>query len=225
MPTTAASATRSVVWRNPVGRRKRAGLAVKRSLDVVAASALLLILFPVMFLIGVLVAVTSPGGPLFVQERVGRDAKNFRLYKFRTMREGTYEEVMSDPDLRAQYEANDFKLANTDRHITPIGSFLRKASLDELPQLWNVLRGDMSLVGVRPLLRHELAQRPPFDQVLYSTARPGLTGLWQVGGRSDVTGTDRIALDRTYIEDWGLLNDAKILCRTPLAVVRVERTR
>lgn len=178
-----------------------------------------------MLIVGISVLATSRGGALFVQERVGKGGDTFRLYKFRTMRDGTFEEVMSDPELRSQYESNNFKLTDTDRHITPVGMFLRRASLDELPQLFNILRGDMSLVGIRPLVPDEFAQRPPLDRLLYETARPGLTGLWQVGGRSDVTGHDRLVLDRSYVEDWSLWADARIFLRTPFALLRVDRTK
>jgi lipopolysaccharide/colanic/teichoic acid biosynthesis glycosyltransferase len=159
---------------------------------------------------------------IFKQARVGRNGELFEVYKFRTMRNGTHREVLDDAAARKAYRDNDFKLRPDDPRITAIGRLLRKTSLDELPQLVNVLRGNMSIVGVRPLLEEEVALRPDYDQQLYRTMRPGMTGLWQVEGRSTVQKEDRLHLDRRYIEDWSVLGDIKILARTPYALLRIH---
>ena len=138
-------------------------------------------------------------------------------------RVGTHEEILGDATSRAAYESNGWKLDRDDPRITRIGRWLRRTSLDELPQLLNVLAGDMSLVGVRPLLVDELARRPVYDQELYSSMRPGMTGLWQVGGRSTLDDVDRLELDRSYIECWSLRGDVALLARTPVAVLQVSQ--
>lgn len=196
----------------------------KRALDIVVAGGGLLVLWPVMLLIAAVVVSTSRGGALFAHERIGRNGRAFKLYKFRSMRAGTAERVQNDPELRARYEANNFKLDAKSGAITRVGRFLRKSSLDELPQLWNVLVGNMSLVGVRPLVADELAARKMHDQRLYMSLAPGLTGLWQVEGRSSIVGVERVELDRRYVEQWSFWNDVRILARTPLAVLRPANT-
>jgi exopolysaccharide production protein ExoY len=163
--------------------------------------------------------VTSHGPAIFRQSRVGLGAQSFEVLKFRTMDDGTHDHVLNDPDLRRSYETNDFKLPSDDPRITRVGRFLRRTSLDELPQLVNVLRGQMSLVGVRPLLPQELQIRSRHDRELYAHHRPGLTGLWQIEGRSTVGDSDRIELDRRYLEGWSVRSNVKILLRTPRAVL------
>ncbi|WP_395156886.1 sugar transferase [Ilumatobacter sp.] len=192
---------------------------ISRAIDVVAATILLVVSAPVMAVIALLVKLTSPGPAIFRQQRVGLGGELFEVLKFRTMANGTHAAVLDDPELRALYELNDFKLASDDPRITKIGRFLRRTSLDELPQLVNVLRGQMSLVGVRPLLQNELELRSRHDRDLYVHHRPGLTGLWQIEGRSSVGATDRIKLDRSYLENWSVRSNVKILLRTPRAVL------
>lgn len=204
-------------------RPPRWKLAVKRVADVVVAATLLVVLAPLMLFIGLLVKATSRGPVLFKHERVGKGGVTFRLWKFRTMAVGTHERIWGDEQRRAEFMANGFKLPAGSTEITKVGRLLRKTSLDELPQLWNVLRGDMSLVGVRPLVPIEVADRSESDQQLYTAMRPGVTGLWQVEGRSLVQHDDRCGLDREYVATWGLANDTSILLRTPFAVLRTEQ--
>lgn len=194
----------------------------KRGIDLVGASAMLLLSFPVIGISAVLVRVISPGPAIYSQWRHGRDGRAFRAYKIRTMRTDA-EEILgmlrhTDAGIAEEWELYGC-LADDPRVIPYIGGWLRKSSLDELPQLLNVLRGEMSLVGPRPLPL-EVAQRLPADQVhLRSTVRPGLTGLWQVQGRSDLDLAALLALDRTYVAEWTLRLDLTILLRTPLAVL------
>jgi lipopolysaccharide/colanic/teichoic acid biosynthesis glycosyltransferase len=192
---------------------------VTRGLDLVIATIALLLAAPLMLIIVLAVRVTSEGPAIFRQERVGRDGRPFQVLKFRTMVNGTHLRVAEDPHLRAMYERNDFKLPPDHSHITRLGRLLRKTSLDELPQFFNVIRGQMSVVGVRPLLRHELARRSSYDRDLYVLHRPGLTGLWQVEGRSEIGDGHRIELDRSYLEEWTIASNLKILMRTPWAVL------
>ena len=189
-------------------------------IDVVGSVVLLVVFSPVILVAWILVKFTGPGPVIFRQERVGRGGVHFTVLKFRTMADGTHDEVHADPELRKQYEENDFKLPPDDPRITRIGRWLRKTSLDELPQLVNVLRGEMALVGVRPLEPEQLALRANYDQALYRLHLPALTGLWQVEGRSHVGGENRVELDRTSLEDWGVCANLKLLLRTPLVVVR-----
>lgn len=195
-------------------------LGLSRLGDVVLATIGIVLLLPLALLIAVAVKTTSRGPVFFRQLRVGQDGKLFGVYKFRTMRNGAHVEVMDDEWLRHRYRANDFKLPADDPRITTVGRFLRKTSADEIPQLLNVLVGHMSVVGVRPLLAEELALRPERDQDLYKRFRPGMTGMWQVEGRSTVCGVDRHALDLRYLETWSIRTNALLLIRTPLAVLR-----
>ena len=192
---------------------------VMRLIDVVGAVVLLLVFAPVIVVSSILVKLTGRGPVIFRQERAGRGGESFIVLKFRTMTDGTHERVLSDPELRRQYEENNFKLPADHAHITRIGRWLRKTSLDELPQLVNVLRGEMALVGVRPLKPEELALRDRYDRELYCRHRPSLTGLWQVQGRSAIGGDHRIELDRECLEQWGVRSYVKILLRTPAVVL------
>lgn len=162
----------------------------------------------------------GPGAVFFGHERIGMNGKPFNCWKFRTMvhnsREVLEQLLASDPAARAEWD-KDFKLKN-DPRITRIGVFLRKTSLDEIPQLWNVLKGEMSLVGPRPIIQAELeryAERVDF----YLEARPGLTGLWQVSGRNETTYAERVALDAWYVKNWNLWYDIAILCKTVRTVL------
>ncbi|MBP0604872.1 MULTISPECIES: sugar transferase [Burkholderia] len=200
-----------------VGRVKR---TVKRSFDLVGASVLLVVLAPA--LLGIAWAVRRDGGPvIFGHERVGRNGQRFKCLKFRSM--VTNADVVlkalleRDADARAEW-AREFKLKN-DVRITPIGRLLRKTSLDELPQLLNVLKGDMSLVGPRPIVEAEL-ERYGADVRYYLMAKPGMTGLWQVSGRNDTDYSTRVSLDVSYVRDWSLRRDIGILFRTITVVVR-----
>jgi lipopolysaccharide/colanic/teichoic acid biosynthesis glycosyltransferase len=197
--------------------------AAKRLIDVTVGMLALVVSSPLIVVVAIYVAATSAGPVFYRQQRVGRGGTLFEVVKFRTMRVGTHEEILADPLTRAAYESNGWKLDRDDPRITRVGRWLRRTSLDELPQLLNVLAGDMSLVGVRPILAEELAQRPIYDQQLYSSMRPGMTGLWQVGGRSTLDDVDRFELDRRYVECWSLWGDVVLLARTPAAVLQVAQ--
>ncbi|HTH17763.1 MAG TPA: exopolysaccharide biosynthesis polyprenyl glycosylphosphotransferase [Magnetospirillum sp.] len=202
----------------PPTRQARA--AAKRLFDVVAASSLLVLLAPLMLVLAAMVRID--GGPaLFGHNRVGRGGRSFRCLKFRTMAVNA-EQVLNDmlakdPALAAEWHQNH-KLKD-DPRVTRIGVWLRSSSLDELPQLFNVLRGDMSLVGPRPVTVVEL-DRYAEDRDYYLAVRPGITGLWQVSGRSDVHYGRRTRLDAWYVRNWSIAHDLVILARTVLVVIR-----
>ncbi|MEQ1700437.1 MAG: sugar transferase [Ilumatobacteraceae bacterium] len=197
-------------------------LAIRRCLDVTGATLGLVLTAPLLVVLAVAVALTSRGPILFRQRRIGRDGVPFTMVKFRTMRTGRYEEVLNDPDLWATYVAHDHKLPPHLAGFTPIGQLLRRLNLDELPQLWNVVRGQMSLVGVRPIEASQLALRPAASQQRYCAMRPGLTGLWQVEGRANTNSERRIALDDEYVAQWRLRHDFALLLRTPGAILRMR---
>lgn len=188
----------------------------KRAFDVVASLLALIILFPVFLLTAILVAFSSGLPVTFKQKRVGYQGKPFYIYKFRTMVRNAEEILRSRPDLMEEYQKN-FKIEN-DPRISKIGNFLRKSSLDELPQLVNVLMGHMSLVGPRPIVVPELEKYGDY-QDMYMAMRPGCTGLWQSGGRSATTYEERIALDKEYFERAGLRFDLFIIFRTIVAIL------
>ncbi len=196
-------------------------ILVKRLIDIVCSTALLLLLTPLLALTAILIKLTSPGPVLFVQKRIGLNKRVFEIFKFRTM-------VVDAEDRLAQLEHRNevsgpvFKIKH-DPRVTPVGKFLRKTSIDELPQLFNVLKGDMSLVGPRPLqLRdYELfTQAGPDWQRCRFSVRPGITCLWQVNGRSSIPFEQWMELDLQYVRGWSLWLDLQILAKTIPAVLR-----
>ena len=194
-------------------------LPVKRAIDIVVSAMAIAILTPVFVTVAVLVMLTSPGPVFFTQERYGQHKRRFRLYKFRSMRIDAEEVLQRDPELFAEYRANHFKLPeHRDPRLTPIGLFIRKASLDELPQLWNVLRGDMSLIGPRPIVPAEIEHYGPFASLLLAL-KPGLAGAWVVHGRSTVGYPRRAEIELSYVRQWSLLHDLSIFLRTIPAVL------
>lgn len=188
---------------------------VKNVFDRLVAAALLVLLAPALAGLAVAVRLTSPGPALFRQTRVGRDGRLFTIVKFRTMRRGSEQQKVT---LVSDRDGLLFKLRN-DPRVTPLGSLMRRHSLDELPQLLNVVRGHMSLVGPRPPLPEEVA-RYGDDVRRRLLVRPGLTGLWQVSGRSDLSWEESVRLDLRYVENWSLTLDLQILWKTWSAVAR-----
>jgi len=190
---------------------------LKRTVDVAVSAVGLTLMSPVFALIAVLIRVDSSGPAIFVQRRIGRHGRVFNVYKFRTMIDGAHE-VRAQFEKMNEYAEGLFKI-KVDPRLTRFGRFLRRFSLDELPQLWNVLRGEMSLVGPRPALPEEV-EAYETRMMRRLVVRPGMTGLWQVSGRNDLTYEDYVRLDLTYAQNWGLILDAYIMLRTLSAVVR-----
>lgn len=211
-------------------KKKRALLGVKRLIDILGGSLLLLLALPLLLIIAVAVKMTSEGPVLFQQPRIGQYGRRFTFLKFRSMY------VNNDQSAHKEYvrkliagnaervsvsgnEQGVYKLAN-DRRITPLGKFLRRSSLDELPQFLNVIRGDMSLVGPRPPVPYELASYQTWHRRRLLLVKPGITGLWQVKGRSRVTFEDMVRLDLQYATAWSPWLDIKIMLLTPGAVIK-----
>jgi undecaprenyl-phosphate galactose phosphotransferase len=194
---------------------------IKRGFDLVAASALLLAAAPFFAVIAWRIRREGDGPIFYGHARIGQGGQPFVCYKFRSMVANADEMLArileSDPKARAEWEA-DHKLHN-DPRITKIGRWLRKTSLDELPQLWNVLRGEMSLVGPRPIVKDELA-RYGKHLVYYTESKPGMTGLWQISGRSNLDYRRRVALDCWYTKNWTIWYDIIILLKTAKVVLR-----
>ena len=217
-----------VFFESPARRRKpqeRARAAAKRALDVVGSSALLLAFSPVFLCISILVKLTSRGPVFFRQQRIGEGGRPFMMIKFRTM------QVNADERIHQQYvesfinssgalveKSVVFKLVD-DPRVTRIGHFLRRSSLDEFPQFWNVLKGEMSLVGPRPALPYEVASYKGWHRRRLFEAKPGITGLWQVTGRSRTTFDEMVRLDLRYAKNHSLWTDLRILLATPKAVL------
>ncbi len=197
--------------------------AVKRALDLTIALTIGLILAPILLVIALLVKLTSKGPILFGHTRLGQDGRVFKAWKFRTMITGAdkvlEEHLAKHPELQAEW-AKDQKLRR-DPRITMMGRLFRKTSLDELPQLWNVLRGEMSMVGPRPIVSSEIRKYGD-DYWLYSSVKPGITGLWQVSGRNNTTYEERVALDAYYVRNWSPWLDAYLLLRTVKTVLFAE---
>jgi exopolysaccharide production protein ExoY len=194
----------------------------KRLLDLVLVAMALPFAAPLMFFIAVLIKMADNGSVFYRHQRIGRFERAFDCLKFRTMIEDgekvLEEHLRHNPD--AQEEWNETRKLRNDPRILPgIGSFLRKTSLDELPQLLNVLRGEMSLVGPRPIVQQELAYYGR-HAVLYVSVRPGITGLWQISGRSDTTYEERVRLDAEYVRTCSIRADLSILLRTAFVVAR-----
>jgi undecaprenyl-phosphate galactose phosphotransferase len=200
--------------------REPAGRFSKRLFDIVSTALLIALLSPLLLVIAWLAR--RDGGPVvFGHRRIGAYGQTFKCWKFRTMvpnAEHVLRELLAtDPSARAEWE-RDFKLKN-DPRITPVGRFLRVTSLDELPQLFNVLAGDMSLVGPRPIVADEVKRYgAAFHD--YARCRPGITGVWQISGRNDVGYRERVELDQNYSRHWSFMRDLAVLFRTPFAVFR-----
>lgn len=201
---------------------------MKRGFDLLLASTLILLLAPVLLICAVLILYNSPGPALFRQKRVGAQGREFTCFKFRSMC------TDADPAIHQQYAESFIRgVAETQSHagnalfkivsdprVTSVGRWLRRTSLDELPQLFNVVRGEMSLVGPRPPIRYELEHYRP-EQLRRLAVKPGMTGLWQVSGRSQTTFDEMVALDLAYIEVASFLTDLRILLRTiPVVLLR-----
>ncbi len=196
---------------------------VKRTADILISGISLIILSPVFLLIYVMIKLDSEGKVIFSQMRIGKDGKQFKLYKFRTMVPNADDKLKdilaNNEEAKKEYEINK-KLKN-DPRITKIGNFLRKTSLDELPQLVNVLKGEMSIIGPRPYLpREKDDMKAYYNSIIQS--KPGITGLWQVSGRSNTTFDERLKIDLEYNDEKSLKQDCRILIKTISVILKRE---
>ena len=196
---------------------------LKRTVDITASAAALLLLSPVFLVTSLAIRKDSDGPAMFTQKRIGKDGKLFEIYKFRTMvpdaDKKLFELLDKDEKAREEYKVNK-KLKN-DPRITKVGNFLRKTSIDELPQLINVLKGDMSLVGPRPYLPREKEDMGDYYNTIIES-KPGITGLWQVSGRSNTTFEDRLEFDKEYTENKGFFYDMGLLTKTVGVVIHKD---
>jgi exopolysaccharide biosynthesis polyprenyl glycosylphosphotransferase len=191
---------------------------IKRALDVVVAAVLLILLFPIFFCVVIAVKLSSPGPVFFLQDRIGLNKRRFKIWKFRTM-VADAEKLRVELEKQNEMQGPAFKIRN-DPRITPLGKWLRRTSIDELPQLWNVLRGDMSLVGPRPLPVRDYEGFNEDWQRRRFSIKPGITCLWQVNGRSAISFDQWMLLDLQYLDEWSLWLDLKILAKTLPAVLK-----
>jgi exopolysaccharide production protein ExoY len=192
----------------------------KRAFDVLCAAVALIVISPLLALVALSVKCSSPGPVFFLQERIGRGGRRFYCYKFRTMVADADEQLqlLLARSETARAEWGSAEKLKRDPRVTGVGQMLRLSSMDELPQLINVLRGDMSLVGPRPIVEKEISRyRERYYD--YLRARPGITGLWQVSGRNDVSYETRTELDQRYVRNWSMLADIVILLRTVAVVL------
>ncbi len=200
----------------------------KRTVDIVGASILAIVFFPICFVTAVAIKLETEG-PILADtpQRVGKNGKLFKLFKFRSMIVNAHEKLRKDPkfaSLYSEYKKNSYKLPD-DPRVTQVGRFIRKHSLDEIPQLLNVFRGDMSLVGPRPYYPDELVEQQrkyPHTRKLVKvvlSAKPGMTGYWQVSGRSEVNFDKRIKMDADYVERRSVMLDVIILLKSPWAMI------
>jgi Undecaprenyl-phosphate galactose phosphotransferase WbaP len=196
---------------------------IKRWIDVAFVVLITPVLIPLMLLVAAIVKLSSPGPVFYSHRRIRRNGEFFSMWKFRTMCQNSAEVLelylQRHPEARAEW--NKTHKLRHDPRITPVGSFLRRYSLDELPQMWNVLTGQMSLVGPRPIVAAEVEKYGDCFPC-YCRVKPGLTGLWQVSGRSTLTYPERVALDCRYVETWSLLCDLVILIKTFPSVINQD---
>ena len=201
-------------------RIKKSGL--KRAMDLAVAWPLVVFIGPLLMIVYALIKIFDPGPALFTQLRVGKDGKTFTVYKFRTMRVDAQQRLQAllDADPVAAAEWQKYEKLKEDPRVTVLGKFLRKSSIDELPQLLNILKGEMSIVGPRPVQTSE-TQRYGTDFPFHSACRPGVVGLWQVSGRNKLTYAQRVAYDIEYVQTWTIWADFVILMRAiPVVLLR-----
>lgn len=191
------------------GETMRLSLLFKRIIDIVISAALIIILAPLFIIIGILIKLDSRGPAVFTQERAGLNGMPFKIYKFRTMVQN------------AEKLGSGLSISRNDSRITKVGSFLRDWSLDELPQLFNILKGDMSIIGPRPTLMYQVERYNPVQRTRLNM-KPGVTGWAQVNGRNALRWTERISLDIWYVDNWSLLLDLRILLCTIRVVIKRE---
>ena len=192
----------------------------KRSFDIISATIGLIVLLPLFLVLAILVKLDSKGPIFFSHKRIGKNGKIIGIYKFRSMVSNS-EEVFRNftKEQKEEFEKN-FKL-DDDPRITKVGNFLRKTSLDELPQLLNIIKGDMSVVGPRPIVKAEVEKYGVYADKMFSI-KPGLTGFWQANGRSDTTYEERVQMDMYYIDNRSFLLDIKIILKTVVSVIKKE---
>lgn len=200
--------------------RKKVYLAIKRLIDIIGSLIGIILLSPIYIIIAILIKFDSPGKVVFGHTRKGKGGRDIKVYKFRTMYSNASEIFENfTPEQKEEYYKN-FKLDN-DPRVTKLGGFLRKTSLDEIPQLFNILKGDMTIIGPRPIVEKEISKYGDKAEKLFSVV-PGLAGYWQANGRSDTTYEERVEMDMYYIDNMSFWLDTKILFQTAISVLKGE---
>ena len=200
--------------------RKKVYLAIKRLIDIIGSLIGIILLSPIYIIIAILIKFDSPGKIVFGHTRKGKGGKDIKVYKFRTMYSNANEIFESFTSEQKEEYYKNFKLDN-DPRVTKLGGFLRKTSLDELPQLFNILKGDMTIIGPRPIVEKEISKYGDKAEKLFSVV-PGLAGYWQANGRSDTTYEERVEMDMYYIDNKSILLDIKIMFKTVISVIKKE---
>lgn len=200
--------------------RKKVYLAIKRLIDIIGSLIGIILLSPIYIIIAILIKFDSPGKIVFGHTRKGKGGKDIKVYKFRTMYSNANEIFESFTSKQKEEYYKNFKLDN-DPRVTKLGGFLRKTSLDELPQLFNILKGDMTIIGPRPIVEKEISKYGDKAEKLFSVV-PGLAGYWQANGRSDTTYEERVEMDMYYIDNMSFYLDVKILFQTAISVLKGE---
>ena len=200
--------------------RKKVYLAIKRLIDIIGSLIGIILLSPIYIIIAILIKFDSPGKIVFGHTRKGKGGKDIKVYKFRTMYSNANEIFESFTSEQKEEYSKNFKLDN-DPRVTKLGGFLRKTSLDELPQLFNILKGDMTIIGPRPIVEKEISKYGNKAEKLFSVV-PGLAGYWQANGRSDTTYEERVEMDMYYIDNMSFYLDVKILFQTAISVLKGE---
>lgn len=201
-------------------RERRIYRFISRVIDIIASILLIVLLSPIFLAVAGIIYLSNGGPVLFRQQRLGKNGKRFEILKFRTMRKDAEIILREDKELYQKYLDNDYKLpAGKDPRLVKFGSFLRKSSLDEIPQLFCVIKGSMSLVGPRPIVPNEIERYKGYERDFLSV-KPGITGLWQVSGRSEIEYPQRKFLDLLYVENQSLFMDFKIIFKTIYAVIK-----
>lgn len=196
---------------------------VKRILDIVLASIGLVVLSPFFLLVGIIIKIDSKGPVFFAHDRIGKNGKPFKMYKFRTMHKNAQEMIKDFTEEQMKEWKENYKLKD-DPRITKVGNVLRKTSLDELPQIWNIIKGDLSIIGPRPIVTDELKKYGENKEKFLSVT-PGLTGYWQANGRSDTTYEERMEMELYYVDHISWKLDIKIFFKTIIAVIKKEGAR
>mgnify|MGYP004702703217 FL=1 len=200
--------------------RKKVYLAIKRLIDIIGSLIGIILLSPIYIIIAILIKFDSPGKIVFGHTRKGKGGKDIKVYKFRTMYSNANEIFENFTSEQKEEYYKNFKLDN-DPRVTKLGGFLRKTSLDELPQLFNILKGDMTIIGPRPIVEKEISKYGNKAEKLFSVV-PGLAGYWQANGRSDTTYEERVEMDMYYIDNMSFYLDVKILFQTAISVLKGE---
>lgn len=200
--------------------RKNYYIYMKRTLDILLGAIGLIILLPIFLVIGIFIKIDSKGPVFFLHKRIGKNGKEFKMYKFRTMHKNAEDMIKNFTEEQMKEWRENYKLAN-DPRITKVGDFLRRTSLDELPQIFNIIKGDLSIIGPRPVIKEEL-EKYGKNKEKFLSVKPGLTGYWASSGRSETSYRKRMKMELYYVDNISFKFDMKIFFRTVISVIKKE---